>query len=186
MDTREKLIGQLETEPTFTVPPLNQSKVAAVLVPIGQLEDGREEIVLTKRTRTVQTHKGQVSFPGGIWEPQDESLKRTALRESMEEVGTHDKDIDVWGSLPMVTTRGALPIQPWVGRLRLPYPFVPCADEVDRILYLPLRQLIQEGLKPCEVRVGGMRVQSVGIHVSGELVWGATAKVLQELRSLLL
>jgi 8-oxo-dGTP pyrophosphatase MutT (NUDIX family) len=156
---------------------------AAVLVPLGwNSESRRDEILLTKRTDLVQTHKGQISFPGGMWETGDADLRATALRETQEEIGLAAAEIDIVGRLPMVLTRGALPIVPWVGLTRFPLPMVLNEHEVARALWLPVDRLLDEGLKPMRVAIGTIQVESIGIEVDGELVWGATARILELLR----
>lgn len=160
---------------------------SSVLVPIGyHSESGQDEILMMKRTMLVETHKGQISFPGGFWEPHDESLLDTALREAHEEIGAKREHVEVLGALTPVRTRGDVIIYPWVGYFPLPYPFVLSVAEVDRLIFLPLQRLLQEGLQPVTVAVGDLKVQSHGITVEGELVWGATARVLEELRGYLL
>ena len=62
------------------------SRPAAVLVPL-YLQDGAWHVLFTLRTHTVETHKGQVSFPGGRVDPEDTSRVETALREAHEEIG---------------------------------------------------------------------------------------------------
>jgi 8-oxo-dGTP pyrophosphatase MutT (NUDIX family) len=111
----------------------------------------------------------------------DRDLLRTALRESAEEIGTEEGDIEVLGPLPPVLTRGDVIIYPWVGRIQLPYLFKLNEHEVERILYLPLSRLLEEGVQPVEVDIGMLRVKSIGIRVDNELVWGATAKILDQL-----
>ncbi len=159
---------------------------AAVLVPIWwNPEAQRDEILLTKRSDLVQTHKGQVSFPGGMWETGDADLRATALREAEEEVGLAATDVDIVGRLALVRTRGALPIVPWVGLIRFPLQMALSEQEVAATLWLPLDRLMSEGLRPLSVSVGLLKVESVGIDVEGELVWGATARILEALREIL-
>ena len=183
MDWREKLRRNLARHGSVESTPVPASHLTSVLVPIGwNRETRRDEILLTKRTMHVETHKGQVSFPGGFCEDGDCSLVDTALRESLEEIGTRPADIEVLGPLPLVTTRGNIQIFPWVGRLELPYPFNVNPDEVEKILHLPLTRLLDEGMGMTDVGVGGATFRSVSITVDGELVWGATARMLQLLR----
>lgn len=190
MSWREKMRLHLRHDPAaYANPEIPGSPVlSSVLIPIGHnVPMQRDEIVLTKRTMTVETHKGQISFPGGLREADDKTLLDTALREASEEVGLSPSHVDVLGPLDSVVTRGDVLIYPWVGLIELPYPFVMNQGEVDKILLLPLDRLIEEGLRPVQVEVAqGMRVKSIGITVEGELVWGATAKMLEGLRDRLL
>ncbi len=138
-------------------------------------------LILTKRSHHVETHKGQVSFPGGFYEPHDGDLRQTALRESQEELGIDPNHVTILGPLDRVSTKGGVSIQPWVATLAEPYPFVP-NEEVDRLLFLPLADLMARELDTHLVEGDGYRIQSPGIFVDGELVWGATARILQHLR----
>ena len=159
---------------------------ASVLVPIvADRQTGIESLLLTKRTETLPTHKGQVSFPGGYREPHDADLLATALREAEEEVGIAPTDVRILGPLDSVTAGGRVGIRPFVAVLDGPYPFRPSADEVERLLQLPFDRLMEEGLKPVTVKVGTFSIVSEGIVVDGELVWGATARMLRDLWELL-
>jgi len=168
--------------------PLPEAKpFSSVLVPIGwNTETKRDEILLTKRTMGVLTHKGQISFPGGFHSPKDRTLLDTALRETWEEIGLESQYVEILGTLSTVKTLRRISIHPWVGRVPFPHSYLLNAAEVDRLVILPLTQLMEEGVNPVKVDVEGIHVQSIGISVDGELVWGATAMMLKELRGLLL
>jgi 8-oxo-dGTP pyrophosphatase MutT (NUDIX family) len=189
MDWSTKLRAALSvgTEAIPALPPAVEGKLSSVLIPIGRHRDtGEEEILLTKRTMLVETHKGQISFPGGRHDPGDRDLMATALRESFEEIGTHERDVEVLGMLQPVLTQGHVWIYPFVGRMTFPYPFRINPGEVDRLLYLPLNTLLKEGLRSYSVPIENIVVKSPGIEVDGELVWGATARMLELLREHLL
>ena len=172
--------------PEVPAPEPASGSVAAVLVLLGVHPTGEEVVLLTKRTMTVETHKGQVSFPGGLWERADESLLHTALRETEEEIGVPAAAIEVLGRLETAHTRQEMVIYPWVGVMSLPFAFRPSPAEVDRVIELPLETLVKEGLKQVTVPIGSAKVESVGIYADGELVWGATARMLKDLYGLLL
>jgi len=163
---------------------------ASVLIPIGlRHETMRHEILLTKRTDKVETHKGQVSFPGGFFEKEDGNLLRTALREAYEEVGLHESSVKVIGKLEPVQTLRDVIIYPWVAKVEFPKEFKFSQAEVERPIFLPLESLLSEGLKPVEVpvRESGLtfKVNSIGIFADNELIWGASAQILEQLYSLL-
>ena len=103
---------------------------AAVLLPLLYKDDVLH-ILLTKRTKTVKAHKGQVSFPGGVRDLDDESMLATALREAHEEIGLHPKDVEVLGALePIETVTSGFIVYTFVGRIPYPYPFVPQVYQV--------------------------------------------------------
>lgn len=161
--------------------------ISSVLIAVGfNRATQREDILLTKRTMLVESHKGQVSFPGGFWEAHDASLVQTALRECQEEIGTQPEHIQVVGGLPPVQTHQGVYIYPWVGLMDFPYPFALSAAEVEKVIFLPVQSLLDDGLKPVTVKVGEIRVVSEGIYAENELVWGATARILDQLRRCLL
>ncbi len=167
--------------------PSDRTGLSAVLVPMAfNAEKHRHEILLTKRSQLVETHKGQVSFPGGFLEDHDQSLVHAATREAHEEIGLRPDAVTILGALNPVQTRFSVTIYPWVGRFELPYDFRPSETEVEKILALSVADLLEQGLKETIVDIGGFKVASPGIHVDGELVWGATAKILEELRAFLL
>ena len=76
---------------------------AAVILPLLEGPKGAE-ILLTRRTNQVKSHRGQVSFPGGTVSPQDWGVTDTALRETEEEIGVERSRIKVLGSLPPLST----------------------------------------------------------------------------------
>ena len=160
---------------------------SAVLVPIAfNPQSHTYEILLTKRTMLVESHKGQISFPGGYAESTDSSLLNTATREAQEEIGLHPNSVTILGALNPVQTSFAVTIYPYVGRVDLPYPFLLNGAEVEKMVFLPVSLLREKGLEEMSVNVGGVSVKSLGIWIEDDLIWGATAKILEELRTFLL
>ena len=154
-----------------------------VLIAITQAPHGNPgNIVLTKRTGTLGSHKGEVSFPGGYWEPDDSSLLQTALRESEEEIGTPSARVTILGSFNAVSTHQGVRMHPWVGVIDAQMSFTTNPSEVEKILFLPVEQWLSQGLVPVRVSTPVGMVESSGIWVDNELVWGATARLLDDLR----
>jgi 8-oxo-dGTP pyrophosphatase MutT (NUDIX family) len=140
--------------------------LSAVLVPLYEKE-GEGFVLFTKRTSKVKYHQGQLSFPGGAFDPQDGNLKSTALRESFEEIGLQPGDVDVLGELDDVATlTSRYIITPFVGIIPYPYNFRINPEEVEKILEVPLKAL-RKGEGQCEYR--------------GEVIWGATFIVVKSL-----
>ena len=153
---------------------------AGVLVPLF-LRDGEIHVVLTRKTDHLRRHSGEVSFPGGGREPQDATLQHTALREAFEETAIHPPDVDVLGALDdMPTASGAYVMRPYVGVIPYPYELVPEPFEVARILTPPLARFADRGrMRVDEWEHEGVRYPVYFFEeVDGELVWGATARVL--------
>lgn len=151
------------------------ARPAGVLVPLFQ-QDGIWKVLFTKRTEQVVNHKGQISFPGGAKDPGDEDLLATALRESEEEIGLDRTKVQVIGPLDPIKTITNYLIHPFVGIIPFPYPFRLNSQEVERLICLPLADLIQEA--------SSQRPEGVGLNLTfnrfSEVIWGATARILYQ------
>lgn len=152
---------------------------AAVLVPLCHV-DGVAAVLFTKRTETVSTHKGHVSFPGGRRDPTDVDVADTALRELEEEVGIARAQVEVLGLLheiPAITGMGVTPVVGYVGdvdvaRLTL------SAAEIDVAFALPLSSLVDPAFRTAQ-RLGPRKAP---VFSAGPFpVWGLTAYILDEL-----
>jgi 8-oxo-dGTP pyrophosphatase MutT (NUDIX family) len=154
---------------------------AAVLVPV-YCRDGQYYLVLTKRTEAVKSHKGQISFPGGAVEEVDNTLVQTAVREACEEIGLLPAEVDILGGLDEVTTRSSdFIISPFVGRIKWPSKLQPSAGEVAAVLTVPVSALLDEGNLRQEVELrDGQPVVQYFYQYQGEVIWGATARILHQ------
>jgi 8-oxo-dGTP pyrophosphatase MutT (NUDIX family) len=164
------------------VPEVEERRAAAVLVPLFVMDD-EIGVVLTQRTAHLRRHSGQVSFPGGAWEPGDTTLKDTALRESYEEIGLDPAVVDVLGMLDDVPTVGSdYMVRPYVARIPYPYDFVPDSEEVDRIILPPLDLFADVTKRREELRErDGVTHHVFFFDFDGAVVWGATARMLVSL-----
>jgi len=99
--------------------------------------DGHWRVLLTRRTRTVEHHKGEISFSRRPRDDDDPDLQFTALRESEEEVGIRPAGVEVLGRLDDIYTISNYRVRPFVGRI--PYPFTPRVQpaEIDELIFLP-------------------------------------------------
>lgn len=154
----------------------NGLRPAAVLAPL--FHDGREwRVLFTKRTDKVDSHKGQVSFPGGGREPEDESYLQTALRETWEEIGVEPSDVTLLGRIKPIITITQFKVFPFVGIIPHPYEYRLNGFEVADLLEIPLNRLLAEAGDQDQANPLGMTFNQGG----EDIVWGATARMLYEL-----
>jgi hypothetical protein len=145
-------------------------------------------LVFTKRTETLKHHKGQVSFPGGSFEPADGDLLTTALRESHEELGIQPEHVSVLGRLDDLSTFSTnFTISPFVGLISYPYPFRPNPTEVAIVFAVPLSVLADPtvGRSYIRARDDGATIEDYEFHVNGHVIWGATARIVRHFLSVL-
>lgn len=154
---------------------------AAVLVPVYETVEG-PHFVLTKRSERVPTHKGQISFPGGGFQADDADLCATALREAEEEIGLQRSDVTVIGVLDdTVTAASAHVVRPFVGFVPHPYPFRLDSFEIERLVHLPLRPLLEPSCFREEIWERDGRPHSVYFYDHGGwTIWGLTARILKQ------
>lgn len=153
------------------------SKDAAVLVPLY-----REPLtaVFTERRADLRRHAGEISFPGGRQDP-DEDLRSTALREAEEEIGLDPGGVELVGALPPVGTFvTGYRIFPFVGLIEPGQTWRPQATEVAEVLEFTLEELVS-GHEMQRLIRKGVPIKTPTYTVDGHLVWGATARIVQEL-----
>ena len=160
---------------------------AAVLLLVYELH-GEPHVLFTLRTDLVETHKGQISFPGGAADPEDDDLRLTALRETCEEVGVRPEDVEVVGQLDDSPSISGFIVTPYVGFIRGPgpYPFRPSHDEVAELIEAPLSHLMDRANVTEEVRqIDGRDVVMYSYLFRGHVIWGLTARILKQFLDLL-
>ncbi len=158
---------------------------AGVLILLIQRDDALN-IVLTQRTAHLHDHAGQISFPGGRYEPEDADIVATALRESFEEIGTESKQIHVLGSLPNYVTVTAYEITPVVATSP-PQTFTCDPFEVADAFELPLAHVLNEkSWRRDSFLREGQRREYWAVPYNERYIWGATAGMLRTFREVLL
>lgn len=155
----------------------NGSRPAAVLIPIFQTED-QWRVLFTKRTDKVETHKGQVSFPGGSRDAEDDDLAATALRETREEIGLPESEVELLGALKPMRTITNFLVYPFVGFIPYPFSFELNRFEVDSLIEVPLEQLIEEARASDPALLGDLSLRFNLGHP--DVIWGATARILYD------
>ncbi len=156
------------------------AREAAVLVAITASD--RPSLILTERRGDLKHHPGQISFPGGRREP-DEDLLTTALRESEEEVGLSATDVTILGRLSsLYVPPSHYQVYPFVGVIHGSHRLAPADDEVSRIILAELDILCDPRTRAAEVRrVGNRNVEIPFFDLGGDKIWGATAMMIAEL-----
>jgi len=164
------------------------TRASAVLAPLYDV-DGRVHVILTRRAGHLRTHRGEVSFPGGGQDP-GEDLLDTAFREAWEEIRLPRRGIEVVGELDHLTTVSSNSyIVPFVGELpSRPTDLVPDPAEVDHILHVPLDELTLDEVFREEhwMRAPPRARTMYFFELVGDTVWGATARMLRQLLSIVL
>lgn len=153
---------------------------AAVLVPI--FISGKDlSAVFTKRGHDLPKHAGEISFPGGRPDPEDEDLRSTALRETEEEIGLPTERVEIIGALPPTATFiTGYAIYPFVGLIQEGFDFKPNPAEVEFVLELALSDLVLAKKQKRLLRKG-VPIRNDVYEIAGNLIWGATARMLTSL-----
>ena len=152
---------------------------ASVLLPLF-IKDGRYWILFMRRTDTVEHHKGEVSFPGGAVDEDDCSLEYTAKRETLEEIGVREEDIEILGQLDdMTTITSHFIVHPFVGVVPFPYAFTLNKREVEHLIEIPLQFFLDYSEpEPVTMNYGGEVFETPAFIYEGTVIWGATERIL--------
>jgi 8-oxo-dGTP pyrophosphatase MutT (NUDIX family) len=158
---------------------------AAVLIPLVLKEEGLS-VLLTQRTNHLRDHAGQISFPGGRMDPEDQSPNDTALRESQEEIGLDPKRVEIIGHMPQYLTVSGYSVTPVVGLVQAQAEYVLDEFEVADVFEVPLSFLLDPAnhqVRLWQSEQGGRRFYSMPYE--NRFIWGATAGMLRNLYHLL-
>lgn len=159
-------------------------RLAAVVCPIVE-RAGEDHLLFAVRPEGLRQHAGQIGFPGGMREGDEEPLA-CALRECREEIGVPPEAVTVLGMLPPRESSSGILAHCFVARLQ-PVPLVPDAREVLRILWVPLAELRDEARwSELPAPAGGTGFQprtSPHFQAGSDLIWGLTGRFVRELIS---
>lgn len=153
-----------------------QAAHAAVLIAIT--DESHPKVLLTRRSAYLNSHAGEVSFPGGKRDPQDTSNIVVALREAFEETALNPFDVNLIGDLPMQKARNGMLVKPVVGLIPPEVQLIPQPSEIDRIFFASLSHLLVAKPTPYEVRFAQQSLYFPSMRVENEVVWGLTARML--------
>ena len=161
--------------------PAGSLRPSAVLVVVADGPHGAE-VLLTRRSESLNSHRGEISFPGGRLDA-GETFEAAALREAHEEVALNPAVVRLSGRLDPISTMVTRSfIVPIVGSVDQQPPLRPAVDEVDRIIWVPLLELTRadtfhEELWP----INGEHHPMFFFELDDETIWGATARLLHQL-----
>ena len=153
---------------------------AAVLVPV--IDRPRPTVILTLRPETMRKHPGQISFPGGRIDPDDDGPVAAALREAQEEIGLLPEAVDVIGVADRYRTVTGFEVTPVVGIVPPGLKLAPHPGEVAALFEAPLDYLLDpahQRVRSAEWR--GRERHYYEIEWEGRRIWGATAAMIVNL-----
>lgn len=174
--------GSAISRPIAPPPGAAPARIGAVLV-LLYLHENRIYLPLTVRTASLRNHSGEVSLPGGGYDPDDNDLSQTALREAWEELAIPPESVTVWAELtPVWIPVSNFQITPFVGWVEQSPRFVAASGEVAELIETPLDLLLQpESVQHEEREIRGQRMLIPYFAVGTHKVWGATSMILAEL-----
>lgn len=168
-------------------PPPEDARQSSVLILLYPLA-GRIGLVLMLRPEYRGIHSGQISLPGGKFEETDESLIYTALRESQEEIGIDPRQVQIIGQLSeMYIPPSNFLVTPIVGYQTSQPHFTADPKEVAKIIEIQLGDLLDESnIKMKKMKLSlGFSLKVPSYYIDGNIIWGATAMILSELREII-
>lgn len=157
----------------------DKRKDAAVLVPLIRRQHGMN-VILTVRASDMPSHAGQISFPGGKTQPEDDGPVATALREAHEEVNIPPNAVEVIGQLGVHKGGLGFSVTPVIGVVDPAAPLIPCPREVGEIFEVPLGFVEDLANHIIEERVlDGVAYKMYAATYERFHIWGLTAGILR-------
>ncbi|WP_281561260.1 CoA pyrophosphatase [Thalassomonas sp. RHCl1] len=161
--------------------PHGKLKAAAVLVPLVEKRNALD-VLLTKRASHLKHHGGQISFPGGKAEPEDESLIATAVREAEEEIGLSPDNVEIIGQLNPYRTISGYIVTPVIGFVPANLNYQADDNEVAEIFQVPLQHFLNShNHQTLQAMLHGQQHQVHFMPYQHYNIWGATAAMLKDL-----
>jgi 8-oxo-dGTP pyrophosphatase MutT (NUDIX family) len=155
-------------------------RTASVLILLVN-KNNSPHVILTLRTESVSTHKGQVSFPGGSVDDTDENFLFTALRETHEEIGVPPEKIKILGEFDDYISLAGFEVHVYAGVTDYPVEYDLSADEIDIILEVPLSLFCNKEYSRCDIIKHEEKEVAVYYYDwQGTTIWGMTARILTD------
>ncbi len=173
--------SDFDLNPDTVLPPGRKLRPAGVLIGLIERPDGAH-LVLTKRSSRLKHHPGQIAFPGGKQDADDDSPVAAALREAAEEIGLPPDTVEIMGTLPVHETVTGFSVTPVLGRIRADFTPVPELGEVDEVFTVPFAHVADPARYSVQSRMWrGMRRHYYTVPYGPYYIWGATARILRGL-----
>ncbi|ROV58258.1 CoA pyrophosphatase [Vibrio ponticus] len=156
---------------------------AAVLIGFVERKQGLH-VLFTKRASHLKHHPGQVSFPGGKQESSDITLAHTALRETEEEIGIFEHQIEIFGQMVELPTISRFSVTPYLAFIHPNYQTTIDKNEVDEVFEVPLEVILDpQQLQSSTFFVNQQTHRVFGINYGRHFIWGMTAQIIQALQA---
>ena len=179
LDEGGKPSSDFDLNPDFKKPTDGVLRPAGVLAPVI-IRDGVAELILTKRSSALKHHPGQIAFPGGKQDENDDDVVAAALREAHEEIGLPPNLVDVLGMLPTHETVTGFQVTPVIGLVREEFVITPEPGEVEEVFFVPLSHVLKEANFSVQSRRWRGQMRSYyAVPYGPYYIWGATARMLR-------
>lgn len=179
LDEGGKPSSDFDLNPDFKKPTDGVLRPAGVLAPVI-IRDGVAELILTKRSSALKHHPGQIAFPGGKLDENDDDIVAAALREAHEEIGLPPNLVDVLGTLPTHETVTGFQVTPVIGFVREEFVITAEPGEVEEVFFVPLSHVLKEANFSVQSRRWRGQMRSYyAVPYGPYYIWGATARMLR-------
>lgn len=179
LDEGGKPSSDFDLNPDFKKPTDGVLRPAGVLAPVI-IRDGVAELILTKRSSALKHHPGQIAFPGGKLDENDDDIVAAALREAHEEIGLPPNLVDVLGTLPTHETVTGFQVTPVIGLVREEFVITAEPGEVEEVFFVPLSHVLKEANFSVQSRRWRGQMRSYyAVPYGPYYIWGATARMLR-------
>lgn len=170
-----------DLNPDIVLPEDRKLRPAGVLVAFDCFK-GEPRLHLTKRSSHLRHHPGQIAFPGGKVDPEDDGPVSAALREAREEIGLPGDNVEILGTLDPHETVTSFLVTPVLARIHTPFEVIPEAGEVAEAFTVPLSHVADpSNFRTKSRRWRGTRRSYFVAPYGPYYIWGATARILRSL-----
>ncbi|WP_322969171.1 CoA pyrophosphatase [Faecalibacter sp. LW9] len=186
-DSHEKLSPPYREKYDLELIKRTNPRVASVLIMLYENDYGEIEFPITMRVSYDGAHSHQFSLPGGQFEEQDISLDQTAIRETVEELGVFDEEIEIIKQLSEIFIPPSnFIVYPFIGVHHGTPQFVPDESEVEYVIPLDLEAFLNAEPETFVKEFSGHQVEIPGYNIGdNEFIWGATAMILEEFKDVI-